>query len=119
MLPHCLKLDMLYSFAFAFVNSTLFVQDPTPSRLTSTTSPSFSQTCGFLPIPTPCGLIHNQHNPKTIDGMRQNLRSSKDQIPGQKRRPLTQKSNRLRYPKNHILRRRILHRLPIQLRHNP
>lgn len=45
-----------YSFAFVFENSTLFEHVPTPSSSTSTTSPSFSQTCGFLPIPTPCGV---------------------------------------------------------------
>lgn len=41
------------------LNSTLFVQVPTPSSSTSTTSPSFSHTCGFLPMPTPWGLQHN------------------------------------------------------------
>ncbi len=45
-----------YSLALALANSTLLVQVPTPSNPTSTTSPSFSQSCGFRPIPTPCGV---------------------------------------------------------------
>lgn len=50
------QLIYFYSLDFALVNSTLFVQVPTPSRPTSTVSPSFSQSCGFLPIPTPWGV---------------------------------------------------------------
>lgn len=38
------------------VYSTLFVQLPIPSRLTSTISLSLSHKGGLLPEPTPCGL---------------------------------------------------------------
>jgi hypothetical protein len=95
------------------------VQVPTPSRLTSTTSPSLSHVCGFIPIPTPCGLRRKSAKLVThleASNLAEYSRSSKDQITGQQRRPLTQKRNRLRNPKNHIRRIIVLHHLPIHLR---
>jgi len=46
----------IYSLDLGLANSTLFTQLPTPSKATSTTSPSLSQSWGFLPIPTPDGV---------------------------------------------------------------
>lgn len=45
-----------HNLASLVKNSTLLVQVPTPSSDTSTTSPSFSQSCGVRPMPTPEGL---------------------------------------------------------------
>ena len=39
-----------------YMNTILFVKVPIPSMNTSTLSPSFSQTFGFIPIPTPDGV---------------------------------------------------------------
>jgi len=50
-----------YNFAFSLSKTTLLVQVPTPSRYTSTTSPSFNHCCGFIPIPTPSGLSQSTH----------------------------------------------------------
>lgn len=69
-----------YNFDFAFENSTLLVQVPTPSNPTSTTSPSLSQSCGFLPIPTPCGLCSKSAPLILIGSGSCDLRSSKYQI---------------------------------------
>ena len=52
-----------YNLDPSFSNSTLFVQVPTFSRLTSTTSPSFIHSLGFRPIPTPEGVPVNIMSP--------------------------------------------------------
>lgn len=50
----------IHSFGLLLMYSILFTQVPMLSRPTSTTSPSLSHNGGFLPDPTPCGLITNQ-----------------------------------------------------------
>ena len=60
----------LHSLTDGLSKTTLFKQEPTPSRETSTWSLCFNQSAGFLPIPTPWGLCIREYLASAVHRIR-------------------------------------------------